>query len=205
MKKTIAIVLLLITMMLCLSSCEQKAIEIIPHLPDTYAIVVVSYNSNDIDESVYGLDSKGNKYYCDSNGREHVYLSKDGGSYDEYLLNEETGKYELQGEAVGTGDASLRTCYRLPHDNAVTGTYEKIDSLNIPSDINKNDFIFLDAERFEYYKVTSSGGLVYETAVEKETGICFYTCYDNGECSYISKYTVPFEGNYADLLGTAAQ
>ena len=208
MKKIIALTLALLTLTLCFVSCGQKAIEIIPKLPDTYEIVIIEYSETlGARETVYGLDSVGNKYVFDINGREHVYIAQaDGKNYDEYLLNEETGSYMSMGTAVSTGTSGLENCYKLPHSNAVTGSYKKIDSLNLPASITQTDLIFMDTDRFEYYEVTTSGGLVYETAVEKETGIHFYTCYVNdGEYNYISKYTVPCESNYADLLRTNAQ
>ena len=208
MKKIIALGLALLTLTLCFASCGQKAIEIIPHLPDSFEIVVVDYSKSlGTKETVYGIDTHGNKYTYDVNGRENVYiLQDDGKTYELFTLNAETGLYESKGEAVSSGMIALENCYKLPHANAVTGSCKKIDALNLPATITQSDLVFTDAERFEYYEVTTSGGIVYETAVEKGTGIHFYTYYvESGEYCYISEYTVPCEANYADLIGTDAQ
>ncbi len=210
MKKFLALTLVLATLAVCLVSCGGKpAIEISPYgkLPECYEITVVSRNCLSDgtileDEYIQGCDADGNVYVYDLNGKEWLYLSKNG-AYDLYTVNEETEKFELEKENSDVGDRYLSSVCGIAFE--MRGyPLEKIDSLNLPAELSGKELVFLDAKRFEYYNITLDNGSL-EVAVEKETGICFYSLSEDGDLTYISKYTVPYEGNYADMVGADAK
>lgn len=211
MKRTLTVALLLVTvvLLLCLSSCNQAAIEISPfnYLPDTYEIVYAIYypEVGITDQVTAGRDANGVLYYCDAQGNETVYVpvedpaNPNAACYIPHYCSGETGEWTTGNKVYSSSRRSFDDCYKAAHNAAKQGgSYEKIESLNLPEG-SDTDLIFLDAERFEYYLVTESGGSTFETAVEKGTGICFYAHFDDYSFSVV-KYNDAYEGNYADLL-----
>lgn len=232
MKKIIAVVLVLVTLMLCFSSCGSKdAIKIAPHdlnMPDSYEIeyVVVTNQDgeeyDDIAKVVCGCDADGNFYYSytttnknysDSNVKKLCIGSED--SYDEYLLNQETGEYELVAKNRRWVDAFVACNEFLEYandtiDDYADVSYKKINALtDVAAGVSSESVTFSDTERFEYYSVTGGNrmsGKTFEAVVEKETGACIYVNYlepslDGTEYYfYATKYTTPHDGDYDSLL-----
>ena len=210
MKKFLALTLIVAALAVCLVSCGGKpAIEISPYgkLPECYEITVVSRSCLSDgkvleDEYIRGCDADGNVYVYDLNGKEWLYLSKNG-AYDLYTVNETTKRFELEEENTDASDRYLDNVCGIAFEKRGY-PYEKIDSLDLPAELSGKELVFLDSKRFEYYNITLDNGSL-EVAVEKETGLCFYSLSEDGDLTYISKYTVPFEGNYADMVGADAE
>ena len=213
MKRTLTVTLLLVTvvLLLCLSSCNQAAIEISPYnnLPETYEMVyVIHYENGSTIRCAAGQDADGTLYsaWTDINGSgdeykyEYVYPIKEN-SYAIYKKNDETGKFELQEYMPGVGvDRSFfNSCYQAAHKEIYGGSYEKVDASAIVVE-DSLDYDLKDAERFEYYEITTSGGENLVAVVEKNTGICFYALYDSGYSFVLAEYNQSFDGKYADLL-----
>lgn len=212
MKKIIAIFSALLLLTLTLSACGQDAVEISPygHLPETYEIVYAIHNEDGtVSQCTGGCDANGNLYYCDVSGNERVFhlvdrveLSSNSYSllYDKYESNDETGEYELYEEnSSAVSRRMFDDCYKSAHAAIYGGSYKKVDAsaLTVTDELN---YDLLDVERFEYYEITTSGGKNLVAAVEKNTGICFYACYESGYSFVIVKYNDAYTGNYADLL-----
>ena len=223
MKKFIARALVIVALTLSLASCGSKdAIEVNPHdlnLPDSYELVynVVTVNKEgekDEHSETVGCDAKGNFAYL-GGSYEVVYIAKGEDSYDKHL-KEDSDKFELDGtgkrwiDAASTSNKYADYAYDEVKEGA---TYEKIDSLTLPADLKGKDLVFLDTEKFEYYTVTGGRmqqGRTFQTAIEKETGNCFYAHYDGGLNSsgaycdeyyfYVEKYTTPLSGDYASVI-----
>lgn len=212
MKKILALTLLLVALTLCFSSCQKAAIEISPYgqFPDTYEIVYTEYDSKGQPSGLItaGRDANDNLFYDvtyldgSSGGEQRVFLrnhSESFVSYREYVLNPETGKFELENDNSSGSRRLFDEFYKAAHNAAVQGSYEKIDALTLPEG-SEDDLVFLDAEKFEYYKAIGAYGGTFETAVQKGTGICFYANYESGSTFTVVKYNDSYTGNYADLI-----
>lgn len=223
MKKIIAMSLVLITLALCFASCGPKdSIKIAPHdlnMPESYEILytVITDSENDEDDTIAQVicsgDADGNFYFCEIgnkssyNNVKKICIGSDD-SYDEYLFDKETGKFELSTKGHRWVEAFLSCNEYLEYanDEIEKGSYEKIDALsNVPS----GAMDFSDTERFDYYKVTGGSkmsGKTFETVIEKTTGACVYVNYlepsDDGieYRFYATKYNTPYAGKYKSLV-----
>ncbi len=217
MKKALALATALLLLAVTLSACGQAAIEISPYnnLPETYEMVYVIHNeAGSTIRCTAGRDADGTLYYAwtDNNGSgdECVYPIKEKTQtssnsyfidYAIYEMNDETGKFELQEDmpGVGVNRSFFDSCYKAAHNEIKGGSYEKVDASAIVVE-DSLDYDLKDAERFEYYEITTSGGENLVAVVEKNTGICFYALYDSGYSFVLAKYNQSFDGKYADLL-----
>ena len=218
MKKLITLALIFVILSVSLASCGPKeSIKTNPHdfhMPDSYEFryTVVSYDLEGEKTTVTktaGCDTNGNFLYV-SDDFKALYIAKGEDSYEGYY-DENVGTYELKYENAKWIDA-LSSCsgyasyaYGEVKDGAI---YEKIESLTLPEDLSGQRLIFLDPERFDYYLVSGGHwreGQVFETAVEKETGICYYAYYPDEAAAlgvfyfYVSEYQIPYTGSYGSL------
>jgi hypothetical protein len=179
------------------------------NLPFTYEIVYEIHNPDDtVIHCISGRDAEFNTYYLDLNGRNILYHAREkyellSGYYnvitDAYLLNAATGQYELISEKTMVVRRNFDDLISTAYNASLKSNYRQIDELTMLEEF-EGEALYLDTARSNYYQIVSPYGSLYEVAVERKTGICFYACYDNGYAFSIVQYTTPYEGNYADLL-----
>lgn len=216
MKRILIYLTALLLLIPSLSACGEKETIVNPSnkLPYTYEIVYEIHNPDDtVIQCISGRDAEFNTYYKDLNGREFLYHAREkyeilSGYYnvitDAYILNAATGQYELAGEKTMVARRNFDDLVNTAYNASLKSNYRKIDELTLLEDFEGEAF-HLDATRFDYYQVVSPYGGLYEVAVERITGICYYACYDSGYAFSIVRFESPYEGNYAELLPEKAE
>jgi hypothetical protein len=211
MKKILIYLTVLLLLITSLPACSERETIVNPanNLPFTYEIVYEIHNPDDtVIHCISGRDAEFNAYYLDLNGRNILYHAREkyellAGYYnvitDAYLLNAATGQYELISEKAMVVRRNFDDLISTAYNASLKSNYRQIDELTMLEEF-EGEALYLDTARFNYYQIVSPYGSLYEVAVERKTGICFYACYDNGYAFSIVQYTTPYEGNYADLL-----
>jgi hypothetical protein len=211
MKKLLICFLALLLPILSLAACGEQSITIDPknNFPYTYEIVYeVHKPDGTVTYCVSGRDAERNTYYRDMAGMETLFYAREKNQViaslytlicDEYILNTESGVYELTEENVVIYRADFEDLSRTAYKASQKNKYRKIDELTLHEDF-EGEALYLDAERFDYYQITSTFTGLYEVAVEKNTGICYYACFENGNAFAITRFETPFNGDYTALL-----
>lgn len=202
MKKILALILALVTLTLCFTSCgSSETIEIDPrdiNMPDSYQLVYTIVERTQEGEKItrsytVGCDAKGNfaslgMNQTDGEDINEVYIAKSSNSFEKYV-DEGVGSYSFSQSGVTWGGAVCIGDAGYAYNRVVNrgAKYEKIESIDLPDALEGQNLLFLDTARFDYYKVIDVNNKgVFQTAVEKKTGACVYVYYD--EYHYNSDY-----------------